>query len=36
MTVTGRTALETEPNEHNRSYLSTKRHRMGHRLERIA
>ncbi|MCR6486695.1 GTP cyclohydrolase II [Amycolatopsis sp. OK19-0408] len=34
--VTERLALETEPNEHNRSYLTAKRHRMGHRLERIA
>ena len=34
--VTDRLALETEPNEHNWAYLAAKRHRMGHRLERIA
>ncbi|MGW5745348.1 GTP cyclohydrolase II [Amycolatopsis sp. NPDC003861] len=36
VTVSDRLALETEPNDHNRSYLATKRHRLGHRLERIA
>ncbi len=34
--VTDQVPLETEPNEHNWAYLSAKRHRMGHRLERIA
>ncbi|WP_031470230.1 bifunctional 3,4-dihydroxy-2-butanone-4-phosphate synthase/GTP cyclohydrolase II [Sciscionella sediminilitoris] len=34
--VTDQVALETEPNEHNWAYLTAKRDRMGHRLERIA
>lgn len=36
VTVASRLPLETEPNEHNWAYLAAKRHRMGHRLERIA
>lgn len=34
--VASRLSLETEPNKHNWDYLTAKRHRMGHHLERIA